>query len=290
MLFLRDLGRTEVGGFGITPPDDLLLVEDVRLVQQKCTAVTVEFDDAAVADFFDEQVDQGRTPEQFARIWLHTHPGGSASPSHTDEETFARCFGGTDWSLMFIVAREGETYARLKFNVGPGAPITLAVDVDYAQSFPATCFDDWLVEYKANVQDQDWQAQSHRQPAREQPSRQQDARELVVIQGGDREFVSERPRWHEMSPDDWERWENPYQERGGFADDVADNFAEDGWGPPTTEEWWDSLSVDHQLENLEWMARQTCQRLAEVKAGDACAPQPAAILPASESLTTGVSA
>ncbi len=31
--FLRDLGPTEVGGFGISTDDDLLLVEDVRLVQ-----------------------------------------------------------------------------------------------------------------------------------------------------------------------------------------------------------------------------------------------------------------
>ena len=88
LLFLRDRGPTEVGGFGIAPAADLLYVEDIRLVQQTCTSISVAFDDSAVAEFFDEQIDAGRRPEQFGRIWIHTHPGDSAQPSHVDEETF----------------------------------------------------------------------------------------------------------------------------------------------------------------------------------------------------------
>ena len=53
MLYLRDLGDSEVGGFGISAADDLLHVEDVQLVRQLCTGVSVAFDDQAVADFFD---------------------------------------------------------------------------------------------------------------------------------------------------------------------------------------------------------------------------------------------
>ena len=68
LLFLRDLGPTEVGGFGISSPDDLLLVQDISLVRQLCSAVTVKFDDQAVADHFDDFVDLGCTPERFARI------------------------------------------------------------------------------------------------------------------------------------------------------------------------------------------------------------------------------
>src|SRR4051812_42770484 len=114
LVYLRDLGETEVGGFGVSRPGDLLLVEDVQLVRQQCSLVTVKFDDNSVADYFDGQVDQGRRPEQFARIWVHTHPGDSPYPSCTDEETFARCFGGSDWAVMLIVARGGESYARLR--------------------------------------------------------------------------------------------------------------------------------------------------------------------------------
>ena len=56
LLYLRDLGPTEVGAFGISTVDDLLLVGDLALVRQQCTEVTVKFDDSAVADYFDCQV------------------------------------------------------------------------------------------------------------------------------------------------------------------------------------------------------------------------------------------
>src|SRR5438874_5105015 len=48
LLHLRDLGETEVGGFGVSRPEDLLLVDDVHLVRQECTAVSVKFDDQSV--------------------------------------------------------------------------------------------------------------------------------------------------------------------------------------------------------------------------------------------------
>src|SRR5262245_34637291 len=77
LLFLRDVGDSEIGGFGIAPADDLLFVEDVQLVKQTCTWVSADFDDQSVADFFDHQVDAGRRVEQFARLFMHTHPGTS---------------------------------------------------------------------------------------------------------------------------------------------------------------------------------------------------------------------
>ncbi len=67
---LRDVGPSEVGGFGISNPGHLFLVEDIQLVEQVCTPVSVEFDDDSVADFCDRQVDEGRLLEQFARITM----------------------------------------------------------------------------------------------------------------------------------------------------------------------------------------------------------------------------
>jgi proteasome lid subunit RPN8/RPN11 len=151
LLFLRDYGDTEVGGFGITASDDLLLVQDVQLVDQVCSWAHVAFDDDSVADFFDRQVDSGRRPSQFARIWVHSHPGDCPRPSTTDEETFARVFGGTDWAVMFILARQGQTYARLQFNVGPHGTLTIPVQVDYRQPFVGSDMDGWEQEYQANV-------------------------------------------------------------------------------------------------------------------------------------------
>ena len=151
LLYLRESGPTEVGGFGITPADDLLLVEDIRLVGQRSTSVSVVFDDTAVADFFEEQVDRGLRPEQFGRIWVHTHPGSSAEPSMVDEETFARAFGRADWAVMLILAEGGRTYARLRFNAGPGGDLTLPVSVDFDVPFAGSDPEAWQAEYQACV-------------------------------------------------------------------------------------------------------------------------------------------
>jgi hypothetical protein len=151
LLYLRDLGNTEVGGFGISSASDLLLVEDICLIQQLCSEVTVRFDDQAVADYFGQQVDAGLPPERFARIWVHTHPGTSPQPSNTDEETFARCFGNSDWAVMFILARGGQTFARLRLNAGPGGDLVLPVEVDFTQEFPAAAQATWEQEYHQAV-------------------------------------------------------------------------------------------------------------------------------------------
>ena len=144
-------GGTEIGGFGITPADDLLLIEDFVTVHQSASVVHVAFDDDAVADFFDQQVDAGLTPQRFARIWLHTHPGSSPYPSGQDEETFSRVFGSCDWAVMFILAREGKSYARLRFNIGPGGQSEIPVQTDFDLPFTGSDHDKWLEEYKANV-------------------------------------------------------------------------------------------------------------------------------------------
>jgi hypothetical protein len=154
LLFLRDFGNTEVGGFGIAAEDDPLLILDFQLVRQSCSVVTVKFDDEAVADFFDEQVDAGLTPESFFRTWIHTHPGDCAQPSGVDEATFARVFGSADWAIMFIIAEGGETFARLRFNVGPNAEMLIPVEVDYSQPFSGSDYAAWTAEYEANVNEE----------------------------------------------------------------------------------------------------------------------------------------
>jgi proteasome lid subunit RPN8/RPN11 len=152
LLFLRDVGDTEVGAFGICPTDQLL-VEDVQLVTQTCTWSTVSFDDESVADFFEDQVENGLQPDQFARVWIHTHPGESAEPSFTDEETFARVFGRTDWAVMSILACGGEAYARMRVDAG-SAELLLETEIDFTVPFPSSKCEDWESEYSDCVVEQ----------------------------------------------------------------------------------------------------------------------------------------
>jgi hypothetical protein len=151
LLFLRDLGPTEVGGFGVSRAADLLYVDDVVLIRQDCSPVTVAFDDEAVAEYFDRQIDAGLRPESFARLWFHTHPGTSAEPSSVDEETFARVFGRSDWAVMAILARGGQSYARLQFHTGPGGSLRIPVTVDWNQPFEGSDWTAWKQEYADQV-------------------------------------------------------------------------------------------------------------------------------------------
>lgn len=168
LIYLRDAGPTEIGGFGRSSPADLLHIEDVCLVQQICTATHIEFDDASVADFFDEEVDAGRRPEFFGRIWIHTHPGNSAEPSRTDEETFERVFGDCEWSVMFILARGGQSLARLRCNVGPGADVKLSVEVDFCRPFNGSNEAAWQREFERCVREQAVAPQQSSAPANTQ--------------------------------------------------------------------------------------------------------------------------
>jgi hypothetical protein len=158
--FFCHAGPTEVGGFGVASEHDLLYVEDFVTVRQQATPVTVRFEDEAVADFFDRMVDRSLHVEQFSRLWMHTHPASSVTPSNTDEDTFARCFGRCDWAVMFILGRTGLTYARLAFAAGPGAQLDVPAAVDWAawpdwlEAEPgllARELASWHEEYAANV-------------------------------------------------------------------------------------------------------------------------------------------
>jgi proteasome lid subunit RPN8/RPN11 len=131
------------------------LVEDFQLVKQRCTYSYVSFDDASVADLFDTKVGHGLRPDQFARIWIHTHPGASARPSLTDERTFHRVFGNSDWAVMFILAKEGGSYARLRIGQSPHIESKMTVGIDYEQAFAGSNHDEWESEYCANVVEED---------------------------------------------------------------------------------------------------------------------------------------
>jgi len=78
---------------------------------------------------------------------------------------------------MFILAEEGESYARLRFNVGPGGAMEIPVEIDFEKPFPAADHDSWTDEYCANVVDtagfhsdllsQRWELCDPTQPPRE---------------------------------------------------------------------------------------------------------------------------
>lgn len=153
LLWLRDRGNTEVGFYGICrDPKHPLYVDDIRMVRQSCTSASVKFDPEAVADFFDDMAQLGLQTFQYARLWMHTHPGASCQPSHDDEDTFSKSFSHQDWAVMFILGKTGDTYARLRMNSGMGVEQVIPVYVDYKSHFDAADHAAWQKEY-----DECWQ-------------------------------------------------------------------------------------------------------------------------------------
>jgi hypothetical protein len=151
-LYFRDRTDNEIGGFGISPLNDLLYIEEFVTVKQEVSAISIKFDDNSVADLFDQQVDLGRKPEQFARIWIHSHPSDCPEPSLTDEETFKRVFGACQWAVMFILAKDNSIYTNLRFNVGPGGQSLIHTEIDYSEEFGSSNKNMWDAEYKENIQ------------------------------------------------------------------------------------------------------------------------------------------
>lgn len=150
--YLMHKGDTEVGGFGIlSQRKDELEVIDFVLVPQESTSASVNFDDDGYEDYIESMSALGMSPDRFMRVWIHTHPGNSASPSGTDERSWNETFGTMSWAIMFILARGGDTYCRLGMHTEFA---TMKASLDHEI--------DWTMEYPENGAQEEWDAEYKR--------------------------------------------------------------------------------------------------------------------------------
>lgn len=134
---------TEVGGFGVSDPKDPLLIVDFAVLKQTATAATFDFDDDAMSGHLVASMRAGLEIDHCLRVWIHTHPGSSASPSGVDETVFAKYFGDLNWGVMFIMGRETnwlskppEVTARMRLRL-PGIFGDRHVETPLSVSFEA---------------------------------------------------------------------------------------------------------------------------------------------------------
>lgn len=172
LLYIRDIGDTEIGGFGVCENEEYpLLITDFQMVKQECTSATVEFDDDDIYRYVDEMAKVKIYPAQCMRIWIHTHPGSSPNPSNTDENTFknkilqAESKHPADWGVMYILAKEGAEYARLSVYAGEQSKVfkdmfgltsnfvsrKIENVIDYDESYNGTDYEAWEKEYEMYV-------------------------------------------------------------------------------------------------------------------------------------------
>ncbi|HSI34243.1 MAG: hypothetical protein ACAI43_25490 [Phycisphaerae bacterium] len=163
--FLLYAGETEVGAFGVTAEHDPLYVEDVVTVAQRATANSITVDDASLADHYAALERRGVPRGRCGRVWIRLRPGTSPDKHDGDDAAFAEVTRGCDWAVRCVVGRTGRPRASLRYTVGPGAELPLAVAVDWTgwsqlvrdnrhperSPSPLNLIDAWADEYGRNV-------------------------------------------------------------------------------------------------------------------------------------------
>lgn len=156
IMYMANAVDIEISGMAITTSSDPLLVTDFLLIKQEGTEASTEFD----MDHYEEVMfalcdPSGETklqPTQCQRIWVHTHPSFSPTPSLTDVKTFSDGWGVCDWSVMCIVTQEGEMFAQLNIKssaenvTGKHIRHKLETGVSYLHPFPETDHEAWQEE------------------------------------------------------------------------------------------------------------------------------------------------
>lgn len=163
--FLCHAGPTEVGAYGVHLPGDPFTVNHLWVPKQECSAAFVQCDDEAWEDFLLSERGGGFVKGRPVPIWLHTHPGSSATPSGFDEKNWREEHGKEGQcplALFGILARYGETYGRAQSN----APYKFTAELDFEvlwDKFPDYAdvireeMAGWKAEYDAKVTEKKYQ-------------------------------------------------------------------------------------------------------------------------------------
>lgn len=209
LLVWTKLGHTEMTCWGISSADDPLFIEDIRMVRHYATTVGVEMDDIELALYTQDLLEQeGVLADNSRRIWIHTHPGDSPEPTHTDEKSFDELSAKVDWAVMMILSRGNKYYARLRVSTsvrlheqsGQGQIYTdTRLDVDIQKwgghnrkyTTLAEFEPEWYYEYvesggKVGMDFQGWIKEWHEKcrPMKEQPEDQRQTKYYSGYHGG----------------------------------------------------------------------------------------------------------
>lgn len=156
--FLCHCVTTEIGAMGIgLSREDPMTIVDLVVPKQEVSEVHTKFDDLEFNRLLDRLCDpEGEHrlhPVQCSRVWFHTHPGFSPTPSLTDEGTFSsRWASKCSWAVMAILATDGSMYARLSRNDGKlRTAHRIRPVLAWDQPFAASDHEKWLKEVADNL-------------------------------------------------------------------------------------------------------------------------------------------
>jgi len=130
---MRDIESKEIAALGVCEdPDRPLHITRVMFPKQHNYSAFVEIDDEGLADCLEKCYDDDLEPYQCSRIWIHTHPGNSASPSGKDWTTFKDSYSSCDWAVMLIIGQDDSWTCNLRMNSPfPNTIIQLPFSIDW---------------------------------------------------------------------------------------------------------------------------------------------------------------
>lgn len=151
----------EVSCMGILAQAGEFRIQDVILVKQIVSTVSVDLDMVWWADKQVELYEKDAIEPWQTSAWIHTHPQGVKKPSATDEETMAKSFGSWDFAVMIILTKDDHFYARVDFTHAFAGGIKqrysmecpISVDWNDLEGEPVTrtLAEEWEEEFKTLV-------------------------------------------------------------------------------------------------------------------------------------------
>lgn len=133
--FLNNKDDVEIAGFGQTSPEYPEVIIDFHLVGQIAEPVDVTMTEDGIQDYVDKMSDLDVPMNECFRIWIHTHPTFSTSPSAQDIKTFQELYESNPWFAMIILNRKDEWHGEIGYKSGP-VPTSYEVDLDIDWDYP----------------------------------------------------------------------------------------------------------------------------------------------------------
>lgn len=149
----RDMGDTEVTGFFVTEQGSINEVIDAVIIKAECSMASVDISAESLEKMYFDMTEKGIYPAQL-QIWWHTHPGNSASPSGTDQTTFAELGQDRARNIMYILAKGGEEFAQVSVtDLDSGLMLKSDMGIEHPftkwQAFPG--YDELKKQYSESV-------------------------------------------------------------------------------------------------------------------------------------------
>ena len=156
---MKKAGKMEISGFGISAEDSPFYIIDFQTVLQECDGTETLMDDDDLAKYQFRMAKAGIDPCRSMRIWIHSHPfsTNTPSPSGTDNKTLEEKTGAdSEWAIMVIMGKgRADPFIRLQLRNGlledEAIELEMDYEIDWSMVISKDTIEGWQKEYDKNI-------------------------------------------------------------------------------------------------------------------------------------------